>query len=152
MSPGKVRAATIVHRSALVDEMLRGIAALPLDSLAEFSRDRRDVAAAESYLRRALEGLFDLARHILAKGVGQGVLEYKQVAVSLQQADVLDVAHGAALVEMAGYRNRLVHFYDEVTTPELYEICARRATDVSDVRDALLTWLRRHPETVDGEL
>lgn len=152
MSPSKVRAATVLQKTALIDEMLRGIATLPLDSAATFARDPRDVAAAESYVRRALEMVLDLGRHILAKGLGQDALEYKQVAVALREAGVLDGPLGEALFEMAGYRNRLVHFYDEVGTPELYEICVDRVDDVRRVRDALLDWLRRHPESVDGAL
>ena len=152
MSPSKIRVATVLQKSALVDAMLAGIAMLPLDSPAAFARDPRDVAAAESYVRRALEALLDLGRHILSKGLGQGALEYKQVAIALRQAEVLDEQRGAVLLEMAGYRNRLVHFYDEVGAAELYEICAHRLGDVRGVRQALLGWLREHPERVDGAL
>ena len=152
MSPGKVRAASVLHKSALVDEMIRGLDALPLTSLDDFRRDPRDVAAAESYLRRSLEALLDLARHVLAKAVGQGDLEYKQAATALGRAGVVDGEYGDLLVEMAGYRNRLTLFYDEVTTAELFDICAHRRTDVLRVRDAIFAWLRLHPEAVDGEL
>ena len=152
MSPSKVRVATVLQKSAQVDAMLAGIATLPLGSPATFSRDPRDVAAAESYVRRALEVLLDLGRHILSKGLDQGALEYKQVAIALRQAGVLDERNGAALLEMAGYRNRLVHFYDEVGAAELYEICAHRPVDVRAVRQALLDWLREHPERVEGAL
>ena len=152
MSPSKVRAATVLRTTTLIDDMLRGIATLPLESAAAFARDGRDVAAAESYVRRALEALLDLGRHILVKGLGRDALEYKQVAVTLRDAGVLDESGGAALLEMAGYRNRLVHFYDEVTTPELYEICVHGVDDMRRVRDALLAWLRQHPESVEGTL
>jgi len=152
LSPSKVRVATVMRKSAIVDEMLRGLAALPLTSLEAFQGDARDVAAAESYLRRALEALLDLGRHVLAKGLGEGALEYKQIALGLRRADVLDEACGDVLYEMAGYRNRLTHFYDEVTTAELFDICAQRSSDIRRVRDAMLGWLRRHPELVDSEL
>ena len=152
MSPSEVRVATVMRKSALVDEMLRGLATLPLGSLDAFQSDDRDVAAAESYLRRALEALLDLGRHILAKGLGEGALEYKQIALALRRAGVLDEACGAILFDMAGYRNRLTHFYDEVTTAELFDICARRSAEIGQVRNALLDWLRRHPELLDGEL
>jgi uncharacterized protein YutE (UPF0331/DUF86 family) len=104
--PSKVRAATVLQKSALVDAMLAGIATLPLESPAAFSRDPRDAAAAESYVRRALEALLDLGRHILSKGLGQGALEYKQVAVALRQAGVLDEQNGAALIEMVSQPSR----------------------------------------------
>ncbi len=78
MTPGKVRAATILQKSARVNAMLLGIQSLPLGTFKEFTGDPRNPAAAESYLRRALEGLLDLARHILAKGMGQAPAEYKE--------------------------------------------------------------------------
>ena len=152
MSPSKVRVTIVLQRSTLVDDMLRGLTTLPLTSLEAFRSDARDVAAAESFLRRALEALLDLGRHVLARGLGERALEYKQIALALRRAGVLDEACGDILVDMAGYRNRLAHFYDEVTAAELFDICAHRSAEVGRVRDAMLDWLRRHPELVDGEL
>ena len=64
----------------------------------------------------------------------------------------MDDEAGDLLADMAGYRDRLTHFYDEVTTAELYDICAHRSADILRVGDAIMDWLRRHPELVDGEL
>jgi uncharacterized protein YutE (UPF0331/DUF86 family) len=147
-----VRVTIVLQKSALVDDMLRGLSTLPLASLEAFERDPRDAAAAESYLRRALEALLDLGRHLVAKALGERTLEYKQIALALRRAGVLDGACAGTLTDMAGYRNRLTHFYDEVSAAELFAICAQRTNDIREVRDAMLDWLRRHPELVDGEL
>ena len=152
MTPGKVRAVTVVQKATQVQGMLAGIERLPLSDPAAFAADPRNAASAESYLRRALEALLDLGRHILAKGFGQGPAEYKEVALGLARAQVLGESQGALLVRLAGYRNRLVHFYDEVTDEELFEICTQHAGDVGDLLDALLGWVRRHPEQVEGRL
>ena len=152
MSPSRVRVTIVLQKSGLVDDMLRGLSTLPLTSLEAFESDPRDAAAAESYLRRALEALLDLGRHLVAKALGERTLEYKQIALALRRAGVLDEACGDALTDMAGYRNRLTHLYDEVTTAELFAICAQRTDDIRGVRDAMLDWLRRHPKLVDGEL
>ncbi|MFZ5786348.1 MAG: HepT-like ribonuclease domain-containing protein, partial [Acidobacteriota bacterium] len=61
-------------------------------------------------------------------------------------------ATGRKLVEMAGYRNRLVHFYGEPTPRELFEICAGRREDIETVVDEVLAWLRQHPERLDNSL
>jgi uncharacterized protein YutE (UPF0331/DUF86 family) len=53
---------------------------------------------------------------------------------------------------LAGYRNRLVHFYHEVSIDELYEICARDLGDLATIRMALVRWLTAHPEMVDEAL
>lgn len=153
MTPGKIRAATVLQKSAQVHAMLLGIQSLPLGSLNDFTSDPRNAAAAESYLRRALEGLLDLARHILAKGLGPAPAEYKEVAALSARAGLISKSQGELMMRMAGYRNRLTHFYDEVTEQELYDICS--SSQMDDVRlllDALLEWVRAHPDSVDGEL
>ena len=152
MTAGKIRAATILQKNAQVNAMLQGIEGLPLGTLEEFVADARNPAAAESYLRRALEGLLDLARHILAKGPGQAPAEYKEVAAMLISTGLLNEVQGALMMQIAGYRNRLVHFYDEVSLNELYDICASQLDDVRSLLDALLEWIRTHPHLIDREL
>lgn len=56
----------------------------------------------------------------------------------------------AWILEMAGYRNRMVHFYDEVTPRELHEICTDRLPDVEVVLAEILSWVNEHPERVEG--
>jgi uncharacterized protein YutE (UPF0331/DUF86 family) len=102
MSPGKLSKRVMGDRLAWIDKMVVEIRALPLDSYEDFSANRRDVWAAESCLRRALEAIFDLGRHILAKGFGQGVTEYKQIASELETAGVLSHSRARLLSTLAG--------------------------------------------------
>jgi len=152
VSPGKLSKRVIGDRLAWIDKMVAEIRALPLDSYEEFAANQRDVWAAESCLRRALEALFDLGRHILAKGFGQGVTEYKQIASELEAAGVLSRSRARLLSTLAGYRNRLVHFYHEVTSEELYEICRDNLDDLLRIRDAFRKWVNKHPDLIDENL
>lgn len=83
MSPSKIRLQSVTAKAELIREMLAGIETLPLASQAEFSADVRMVAAGESFLRRSLEGLLDLGRHVLSKGFGKVVPDYAAVADEL---------------------------------------------------------------------
>jgi len=132
--------------------MITEIRALPLQSYEEFSADKRNIWAAESCLRRALEAIFDLGRHILSKGFGQGVTEYKQIASELEKAGVLSQDQARVLMTLAGYRNRLVHFYHEVTFEELYEICRDELGALLKIRNAFLEWLTSNPARLDDTL
>lgn len=152
MAPVGLRAAIVLERLNWIERMLVGIRGLPLDSLEDFIADPRTPAAAESYLRRCLEALLDLGRHILAKGFGRAVSEYGAIAHELQGVGVLGPAEAGLLREMAGYRNRLVHFYDEVSTVELYEICTQDLSDIERITRALEQWIRDHPELIDKAL
>jgi uncharacterized protein YutE (UPF0331/DUF86 family) len=149
MTPSRLRATTVLGRITWINQMLAALRALPLDSFGTFQADSRNVASAESYLRRALEALFDLGRHVLAKGFGQAVTEYKEVAMALTRAGVLDQAQGRLLRDLAGYRNRLVHFYDEVSDRELYDICTVQLGDIETILAAVIQWTREHPDMID---
>ena len=101
MTPRTIRAEVVLEKAAWVRSMLAELERLPLASLDQFLSDRRNPAAAESFLRRALEGLLDLGRHILSKGFGEGVVEYKKVAERLAEHGVVKADTGRRLVEMA---------------------------------------------------
>jgi uncharacterized protein YutE (UPF0331/DUF86 family) len=152
MSPSKIRLKTVTAKAELVRDMLAAIETLPLASEADFSADPRMVAAGESFLRRALEGLLDLGRHILAKGFGKVVPDYAAVANELASQGILPPETAAKLRLMARYRNRMVHFYDDVTTPELYGVLTKERRDVEEVLNALQGWLAAHPEACTDEL
>ncbi len=149
MSPAKVSERIVTARVAWVRDMAARIRALPLDSYDSFVSDRRNVAAAESYLRRGLEAVLDLGRHLLAKGFGVAAPEYKEIAVRLREAGVLDKDQATILSRLAGYRNRLVHFCHEIGDRELYEICAGQLGDVDTITLAIADWIVQHPEKVD---
>ena len=152
MSPSKIRLRTVTAKAELIREMLAAIQTLPLASEAEFSADPRMVAAGESFLRRSLEGLLDLGRHVLAKGFGKVVPDYAAVADELAAQGIFPPESAAKLRLMARYRNRMVHFYDDVTPPELYGILAGERQDIEEILTAIQRWLATHPEASDAEL
>jgi len=152
MVPTQLRAKIVLERLSWIRQMIANIRALPLGSRAEFTEDPRTPAAAESYLRRCLEALLDLGRHLLAKAFGRATSEYKAIAHELQEVGVLGPDEANLLREMAGYRNRLVHFYDEVSVEELYEICTKGLNDIERLTQALVQWIRTHPEQINEAL
>jgi uncharacterized protein YutE (UPF0331/DUF86 family) len=152
MTPSLVRARVVLEKSAWIRTTLDAIRALPIQSIEEFESDSRNPSAAESYLRRGLEALLDLGRHILAKGFGRGVVQYKEIPAALSEFGVINAADALLMTDLAGYRNRLVHFYDEVSHEELYDICTRQLGDVDHVLDAILAWLKENPEKLDTEI
>jgi len=89
-------------------------------------------AIAESYLRRSLEAVFDIGRHIIAKTADKGIVEYKEIANALGENGVITKILAERLKLMAGYRNRLVHFYHEIPDQELYLITKNNLSDIEN--------------------
>jgi uncharacterized protein YutE (UPF0331/DUF86 family) len=152
MSPDKIRLKTVSGRAELIRERLAAIGTLPLGSEAELSADPRMLAAGESFLWRSLEGLFDIGRHVLSKGFGKVVPDYASVADELAAHGALPPETATKLRLMARYRNRMVHFYDEILPGELYGILSGQRGDVEEVLAAIQRWLAAHPEICDDEL
>jgi uncharacterized protein YutE (UPF0331/DUF86 family) len=152
MIPSRISRRVIGDRLKLTAEYISEIRALPLTDKEAFLTDRRNVWSAESCLRRALEALLDIGRHILAKGFAKGVTEYKEIATRLGEFKVLDPDEARLLFTLAGYRNRMVHFYHEITPDDLFRICTTQLGDVERVTDAFRTWINAHPELLDEGL
>lgn len=99
-------------------------------SLEEFLSDERNSASCESFLRRCIEAMFDIGRHILSKGFGYKPLEYKEIAKELAQRKIISQDYLEVLIKIAGYRNRMVHFYKEISEEELYYIIKNNLSDI----------------------
>jgi uncharacterized coiled-coil protein SlyX len=55
-------------------------------------------------------------------------------------------------VDTAGYRNRLAHFYDEISTEELHDICAEQRQDIALLASRLARWVEQYSDPTDRAL
>ena len=121
----------MLDRLGRVEQSLAEIRKLPLNSRESFEAETAD---------------------LLVKLAATGVAEYKGVGRSLGEHGVFDTETADLLVKLAGYRNRMVHFYHEVTTAELFGICANELQDVERIRAAYVQWMRQHPDLINDDL
>ncbi len=152
MSPNKISKRIVADRLDWLEKMVKEINNLPLKDYASFIADRRNVWAAESCLRRALEALMDLGRHIAAKSFGRGITEYKEIASVLKEGGVFHDESYLRFRTLAGYRNRMVHFYHEISDHELFEICTSQLSDIPEIAAVIKDWIYCHPEIMDETL
>lgn len=85
---------------------------------------------AQYHLHRTLEGVFHIVGHILSRVQGGQATQYSEMARKLGEIGVVPQEFAAGkLVTMAKYRNRLVHFYAQITPEELYGILQKDLGD-----------------------
>jgi len=108
----------------------------------EFLSDKKNPPFVESYLRRSLEVVFDISRHILSKTYGFKEIEYKAIAREMGKRGVISEKLAVGLYKMAGYRNRLVHFYKEVTSEELFEIITNDLGDFDQFSKEIVSFIK----------
>lgn len=106
---------------------LEKIAKIPSE---EFDKDSIGFKLAQYHMHRALEGVFNISAHILSCIPGSQATEYKEIAQKLGEYKIINKEFAnETLVKMAGYRNRLVHFYAEITPEEMYGILQNNLGD-----------------------
>lgn len=144
MTPTGIKLKIVRERLDYAEEQIRELRSLPAEDLEVFLSDRRNPLAADALLRRSIEALFDTARHVLAKGFGIGKLEYREIAKESKDRGLLANEETAeAFWKIAGYRNRLIHHYEEVTPEELHGIVRSHLEDLEAVAEELRAAARR---------
>jgi len=119
----------VEEKIRLVEQHLSRLAGMKNLSVNRLSDDINFAASAWN-LRCALESTFDICAHILSRIPGVRVSEYKEMALEMGEQKIVpkEFADGP-LRQMAGYRNRLTHFYFEVQAPEMYDIIQNHLDD-----------------------
>ena len=101
---------------------------------------------AEYHLHHALEGVFHITSHILSRIPGGQATEYAETARKLGEFGIVEKEFAnTTLVKMAKYRNRIVHFYAEITPQEYYDIIKSHLGDF-DVFLSAVKKVLEHPE------
>lgn len=122
MTPNAIEKDIILKRvNGIQQEIaeLQKLSALPFE---EF-KDGDGYKLAQYHMHRALEGVFNIGSHILSRIPGGEVTQYREIAEKLGEFGIVDKEFAQKkLTLMAKYRNRLVHFYAEITEKELYGI------------------------------
>lgn len=118
----KIDKKTILERIDIIQKSLKKLNNLKSLTPGKFMLDD-NFAIAEHYLRYALEAIFDICAHILSTIPGAQVGEYRKMAIEMGKQKIIPMDFAKKqLYEMGGYRNRLTHFYLEVTPEEMYKI------------------------------
>lgn len=113
----------------------------------EFLLDKKNPPFVESYLRRSLEAVFDIGRHILSKTSGFKEIEYKTVAKELGNRGIVTRELSEVLFTIAGYRNRMVHFYREVTPEELYHLVRDNLKDLERFTQEIVSFIKAYEQS-----
>jgi uncharacterized protein YutE (UPF0331/DUF86 family) len=91
-----------------------------------FLENRDAQLAAEHALLIAIQSVLDLGSHILAdKGV-QNISSDRDVLLQLGKVKVLPRPFAEEIANMAGFRNRLIHEYEDVNPQKVHDFLKNR--------------------------
>ncbi len=119
-------------RISYIEDSLESLARFKGISFEQFHSNTDNFRIAFYDLHRALEAILDIGTHILSRIPGARPSSYKEIPRLLEKNKIIpsDFALNE-FTKMAGYRNRMVHFYGEVTEKEIYNIIQEELRDFS---------------------
>ena len=95
-----------------------------------FIIDPHKIGSAKYSLIVAIEGAVDLCNHIIAKNRFRTPEDYADTFRVMTEQGAFDKEFTTALIQMARFRNRLVHIYWDIDDKELYRIIQTRLGDI----------------------
>ncbi len=96
----------------------------------EFIADPHKLGSAKYNLIVAIEGVVDLCNHIIAKNELRSPEDYADTFRVLEENGFFNREFSNSLMQMARFRNRLVHIYWGIDDREIYRIIQTRLQDI----------------------
>ncbi|MHB2153641.1 type VII toxin-antitoxin system HepT family RNase toxin [Calditrichota bacterium GD2] len=92
-------------------------------------------------LEKAIQALIDLAFHVVSDE-GWGVVLHKaNVADTLVKHNVISSDYRDVFIKIYGFRNRLVHEYEEMNLETTYEIIIGKKKDIAQLLHQIMDYL-----------
>lgn len=112
-------------------DTLRGISKSPRKA---FLKDRILIGGAKYYLQISIECCLDIANHIIAAEGFRAPKDYADSFQVLNENGILKNDLCVKLMQMAKFRNRLVHLYGEIDNAYVYEFTNSDIQDITDFK------------------
>ena len=97
---------------------------------ADFLSDPHKIGSAKYNFIVVIEGIVDLCNHIISKNAFRTPEDYADTFRVMNEKRAFDKKFTDTLIQMARFRNRLVHIYWEVDDKEIYRIIQTRLDDI----------------------
>jgi uncharacterized protein YutE (UPF0331/DUF86 family) len=136
----------IKSKIRIIHENLQELEDMKSISLEDLLKQKRDVAAAKYFIRVSIEAMIDIGSHIIAKCMLGSPSTNAEVMKMLGEKGILPQENLPTYLKMVKYRNRLVHFYHEVTIPEIYDIIQNHQKDFKCFIKDILIFLDKHEQ------
>ncbi len=114
----------------LLEEYLRILEQISQTPEEEFLKDKILIGSAKYYIQISIECCIDVATHIISSEGFRSPGEYADSFRILQENGILHKELTGRLVQMAKFRNRLVHLYGEIQDDFVYRAITQDFKDI----------------------
>jgi uncharacterized protein YutE (UPF0331/DUF86 family) len=107
----------------------------------EFLKDPDKIGSAKYHFIVAIESCIDMCNHIISRNGFRAPEDYGDTFRVMNEEGALKPDFSDELVNMAKFRNRLVHIYLEVENKQVFEILQNRLNDFKKFVDSISNFL-----------
>ena len=128
----------------LVSELRKNVARLQDLSAfpeAEFLKDPDKIGSAKYHFIVAIESCIDMCNHVISRNGYRAPEDYGDTFRVMNEEGALEPDFSDELVNMAKFRNRLVHIYLDVEDKQVFEILQNRLNDFKKFIDSISLFL-----------
>ncbi|HOP23930.1 MAG TPA: DUF86 domain-containing protein [Defluviitoga sp.] len=122
----------IIKKMNVINKALQNLMKLSRVSKEEFLSDFKYYDSAKYNLQVAIEAMIDIGNHIISRLDYEPPKTYAETFEILSKHNILpnDKVNNYKL--MARFRNKIVHFYDDINEEEIYNILLNNLEDFED--------------------
>ena len=133
----------ITKLSSEIFNALEKLNELSLLSKDDFLSDAHRIASAKYFLIVSIESAIDLCNHIISRNRLRVPEDYADTFKVMGEIGVFSKDFVERLMEMAKFRNRLVHIYWEVDDEVIFEIIREDVKDIEEFVEKFMRFLSK---------
>lgn len=141
-----MRKEDVQRKLDVIPENLEKLALLRAMSSEEFTSDFRNIDSALHRLQTSIQALVDLGGYIIASLGLRTPSTNGEVIEILVEHGLLDPEQRDRYISMIQFRNRIVHFYNDISLKIIYQILQDELGDIRELYRALMQIIEDHPE------
>lgn len=130
----------------IIPENLDKLKILQAKSYEEFISDFRNIDSALYRLQTSIQALVDLGGYIIASLGLRTPGSSAEVIDILVEKGLLPEAERDRYVAMIQFRNRIVHFYNDIDLKIVYQILQEELDDIRELYRRLIQIIEEHPD------
>lgn len=135
---------TIDSRLSRLSSAMRILRELAQEHKDAFLNDKLKLGAGKYYLLEVIQICLDIGNHLIGINGWEKPTDYASVFSILTENGVLTSELGNDLVQMARFRNRIVHLYGDFDNELLYEILRTRLKNIDSYVQVIHRFIDTH--------
>ena len=141
-----MRKEDVQNKLDIIPENLEKLEILRAMGYEKFTSDFRNIDSALHRLQTSIQALVDIGGYIIASLGLRTPGSSGEVIDILVEHGLLHKEHQDRYISMIQFRNRIVHFYNEVDLRILYQILQEELVDIRELYRTLILIIEEHPE------